>query len=83
MTAENVKRISAGFGMLAFLVMSVGSFLMGARLMIAMIRGVEGFVVFGVVAWGVCLFLQRNVDFSEAPMMEDDESKGAHLDETA
>ena len=83
MTKENGKRISAGFGVLAFLVMSVGSFLMGARLVVALFRGAEGFIVFGAVAWGVCLFLERNVDFSEAAPDEEDESRGAHLDETA
>ena len=82
MTDELVKKISAAFGTFAFTVLAGGSWLMGAWPLTALIRGIEGFVVFGLLAWCVCRLLQDRVDFSEAHHLDDEGSKGSHLDET-
>lgn len=82
MTDDVVKKIAAAFGTFAFTVLAAGSWLMGAWPMSALIRGVEGFVVFGALTWCVCRLLQDRIDFSETHHMDDEESKGSHLDET-
>ncbi|MCA9483493.1 MAG: hypothetical protein KC553_07160 [Nitrospina sp.] len=82
MTDELVKKISAVFGTFAFTVLSAGSWVMGARPLSALVRGIEGFVVFGILAWCVCRFLQDRIDFSQTNDMDEDGAKGSHLDET-
>ncbi|QPJ62732.1 MAG: hypothetical protein G3M70_12945 [Candidatus Nitronauta litoralis] len=83
MTNEQLTKISVCFGTLAFTIMTLGSWAMGARVLVALIRGIEALALFGLLAFCVGKILQRNVDFSSANTTEEDEAKGAHLDETA
>lgn len=84
MTDDQVKKASACFATFAFTVMTLGSWAMGARILVAMLRGIEALVVFGLLAFCVGKFLQKNVDFTpQEKSEEEDEAKGAHLDETA
>ncbi len=83
MTDEQVKKIAACFATLAFTVMTLGSWAMGARILVALVRGIEALVLFGLLALFVCKLLQHKVDFSPVESSaEDDEAKGSHLDET-
>ncbi len=86
MTNEQLTKIAACFATLAFTIMTLGSWAMGARILVALVRGIEALALFGLLAFCVGKLLQRNVDFSLANPSheeEDDEAKGAHLDETA
>ena len=51
------QKIALGFAILAFAFMVFGSVLSGARFVTALIRGFEGSLVFGGVAWALSRYL--------------------------
>ncbi len=83
MTDDQIKKTAACFATLSFTIMTLGSWAMGARILVALVRGIEALAVFGLLAFCVGKLLQRNIDFSPVNQShEEDEAKGAHLDET-
>lgn len=67
---------------MAFTLMAFGSWLAGARVLVALIRGIEGFAVFGAIAWCAGKWLQGRNGQAAPESNQDDGSKGAHLNET-
>ncbi|MFQ5481262.1 MAG: hypothetical protein ACE5ER_00785 [Nitrospinaceae bacterium] len=85
MTDYVIKKAAAGFGLLAFSFLLIGSWISGVRLWVALVRGVEGFLVFGALAWLLGKLVQTRIPPAspEAVGEDDEDAKGAHLDETA
>jgi len=54
MNNRKVQQIAVGFGLFSMALMVSGSLLAGARLLTSILRGVEGAVVFGLLAWCFC-----------------------------
>ncbi len=78
-----VKKIAAAAGTLAFSLVALGSWALGARPLVALIRGIEGFVVFGALGWAVGKWLQMRGGFSDSGPPEGQPEKGGQVDETA
>ena len=54
------QKIALGFAIGAFTFMVFGSVLAGARFVTALIRGFEGALIFGGLAWGLSWYLLKN-----------------------
>ena len=54
MNNRKAAKIAVGFGLFSMAFMVAGSLLAGARLTVAIIRGVEGAAMFGLLAWLLC-----------------------------
>ena len=54
------QKIALGFAIGAFTFMVFGSLLASARFMTAFIRGFEGALIFGGLAWGLSWYLLKN-----------------------
>ena len=52
-----VQRIALGFAFSSFFFMLIGSMIKGATTLTAIIRGFEGAVIFGALAWIVASYL--------------------------
>ncbi len=81
MSSTGIKKMALIFALLSFAVLTFGSALSGARIVTALMRGAQGALLFGVLAWFLGGFFLEQKD--ETPPEEpDSEQKGAHLDET-
>jgi len=81
MTSHKAKKGALVFALFAFNVLSIGSWAMGARVVTALIRGVEAFLLFGALAWGVgSLLAVRGRDHEGN---QETGNKGRNLDQTA
>ncbi len=82
MNRASIKKISVVAGLFSFTLIFFGSWIYGARIISSFFRGVEGFVVFGLLTW---LVLRGwAVLKSEERLGEDnDKNKGVNLDQTA
>lgn len=82
MTRTTIKKFTVAAGLAAFTLMLFGSLAYGARFSSSFIRGVEGFIVFGLLAWA---FLRgwAAVQAEESLGGGEDKDKGANLDQTA
>ncbi|CAI2717985.1 hypothetical protein [Nitrospina watsonii] len=80
MTPFQARKGALVFAVFAFTLLTAGSLFMGARLWVAMVRGIEGFCLFGVLAWGIgALFATRN---ESAEQKAENKKKGQNLDQT-
>jgi len=82
MTGTDTKKIAAAAGIVAFTLLAFGSLLTGARVLAALIRGIEGLVAFGAVGWCAAKWLETRGGFAQPAPPQPEEPKGAHLDET-
>lgn len=82
MNEIDIKKIAAGYGVMAFGFVAVGSLLAGATVPTIFIRGVEAFAIFGMLAWAIAGWVVSRNNHSTAED-EQQRSKGEHLDETA
>ncbi len=73
MTESVPLKIALGFAIGAFAFMVFGSVLAGARFVTALIRGIEGALVFGVVAWLLSGYLLNRAK-TEAPSNDSEPS---------
>ena len=72
-----IKKISVAAGLFSFTLIFFGSWIFGARIVSSFLRGLEGFVLFGLLTW---LILQG----CAALRPKDPEGgKGINLDQTA
>ncbi len=77
-----IKKIAVAFGLFALSLVSLGSWLNGARISTSFIRGIESFLVMGFLAWGVGkLILARFLNQMEPPQ-EAKPSKGEQVNQS-
>ena len=67
MTESVSLKIALGFAIGAFAFMVFGSVLVGARFVTALIRGIEGALVFGGVVWLLSGFLLNKEEMEPPP----------------
>jgi len=77
-----VKRFAVAAGLVSFTLVFFGSWFYGARIWSSFFRGLEGFVVFGSLAWLV-LSGWSALKSKERLGGGDDPDKGGNLDQTA
>lgn len=67
-----VQRIALGFALCSFFFMVIGSIIKGATAVTAVIRGFEGAVIFGAIAWLVAsyLFKEEGLDVEDPVDLE-------------
>ncbi|MDH5789596.1 MAG: hypothetical protein OEZ27_03295 [Nitrospinota bacterium] len=75
MSLTSIKKYSVVVGLLSFTLIFFGSLLYGARIFSSFVRGVEGFAIFGLLAW---LILRGWLALNS----EEDKDKGVNLDQT-
>ncbi|MDH5458762.1 MAG: hypothetical protein OEY26_08615 [Nitrospinota bacterium] len=75
MSLTSIKKYSVVAGLLSFTLIFFGSLLYGARIFSSFVRGVEGFAIFGLLAW---LILRGWLALNS----EEDKDKGVNLDQT-
>ena len=80
MSRTSIKKFSVVAGLLSFTLIFFGSWLYGARISASFIRGVEGFVIFGLLTW---LILRGWAALKSEERLEGGKDKGVHLDQTA
>jgi len=80
MSRTSIKKFSVVAGLLSFTLIFFGSWLYGARVSASFIRGVEGFVIFGLLTW---LILRGWAALKSEERLEGGKDKGVHLDQTA
>ena len=82
MKRRTIKKVSVAMGLFSFTLVFFGSWIYGARIESAFIRGVEGFAIFGLLAWSV---LRGWAAIAEAEKLGEvnDKDKGINLDQTA
>ena len=67
-------------GLLSFTLIFFGSWFYGARILSSFFRGVEGFMVFGLLAW---LILRGWAAINSKERLGENKDKGVNLDQTA
>ncbi len=77
-----VKKFAVTAGLISFTLVFFGSWYYGARVWSSFFRGLEGFVVFGSLAWLV-LSGWAALKAKERQGAGDDSDKGVNLDRTA
>ncbi len=77
-----VKKFAVAAGLFSFALVFFGSWFYGARVWSSFFRGLEGFVVFGSLAWLV-LSGWAALKAKERLGGGDDPDKGVNLDQTA
>ncbi len=86
MTEINIKKVALLFALFAFILLALGSWVQGARIVTAFIRGIEGFAIFGLLAWGVGKRLLAQSLLNEyeppPPSTDEEEDKGEKVDQT-
>jgi hypothetical protein len=80
MNPELARKIAGGFAIVAFGILTIGSWLHGATAATAVVRGVEGAVIFGTVAWGLGSMFKEETEAAEETAHDDSqtEDKKAH-----
>lgn len=81
MSNTGIKKMALIFALLSFAILTFGSALSGSRILTALIRGAEGALLFGLLAWFLGNYILEQKD-EAAPETTEDEKKGANLDET-
>ena len=80
MSRLSIKKLSVVAGVLSFNVVFFGSVIYGARIISSFFRGLEGFVIFGLLAW---LVLRGWAALSSKERLGEGKDKGVNLDQTA
>jgi len=78
MKSISIKKISVAVGLFSFSLIFFGSWIYEARIISSFFRGLEGFVIFGLLTW---LILQGWTALK--PKVRSEEGKGVNLDQTA
>ncbi len=82
MSRTSIKKFSVAAGLFAFTLIFFGSWIYEARIGSAFIRGLEGFAIFGLLAWLV-LRGWAAIKAEESLGGGDNKDKGVNLDQTA
>lgn len=82
MKRRAIKKVSVAIGLFSFALVFFGSWIYGARVESAFIRGVEGFAIFGLLAWSV-LKGWSAITAAEKLGEVNDKDKGINLNQTA
>ena len=80
MNRLTIKKLSVVAGLFAFTLIFFGSLIYEARIFSSFLRGLEGFAIFGVLAWSV---LRGWVAITSKESLEEVKGKGINLDQTA
>ena len=75
--------MGVSFGLLSLGVLFIGSILMGATVLTAIIRGIAGAIIFGLLAWFSGSLLIREDKIVESEDDKKDPNKGTQLNQTA
>jgi hypothetical protein len=78
MSRISIKKFSVVAGLFSSALIFFGSWFYGARIMSSFFRGLEGFVIFGLLTW---LILRGWFAIKSKDRLE--EGKGVNLDQTA
>jgi len=65
MNNRKTQQIAVGFGLFSMALMAIGSLIAGSGLATSIIRGFEGGIIFGLLAWFIFSWFE-NSDFSKA-----------------
>ncbi len=78
------KKMGVAFGMIAFAFLCFGSLIFGARILTSLIRGFEGALIFGGIAWILGkVLVGDDTDFqTPTAAMGPEPQKGTNLDQT-
>ena len=83
MTEFQLKKAALSFALFAFCLLTLGSWLSGARVVISFFRGVEAFCVFGLLAYGFgYVFLLKRRKGLGGESKKGEKKKGINLDQT-
>jgi hypothetical protein len=81
MSRTSIRKFSVVAGLFSFTVIFFGSWVYGARVFSSFFRGVEGFVIFGLLTW---LILRGWAAMKSEERLEGGkDKKGVNLDQTA
>jgi len=80
MSGISIKKFSVVAGLLSFTLIFFGSWIYGARIFSSLIRGVEGFAIFGLLTW---LILRGWTAMKSEDRLGGGKAKGVNLDQTA
>jgi hypothetical protein len=80
MSRISIKKFSVVAGLLSFTLVFFGSWIYGARIFSSLIRGVEGFAIFGLLTW---LILRGWAAMKPEDRLGGGKAKGVNLDQTA
>ena len=84
MSSLTIQKMALAFALIAFGILSVGSVLMGSRVLTGAIRGGLGALISGGLIWGYAnIFLSEDEDTSIQDFDSNDSDKGNQLDQTA
>ncbi|MCF8720299.1 hypothetical protein [Nitrospina gracilis] len=81
MTPFQARKAALVFAVFAFIILSIGSWVSGARVWAAVLRGIEGFLLFGAFAWAVCSLLATS-EPQDKKKKRKNSKKGQNLDQT-
>ena len=79
----SIQKMGVSFGLLSLGVLFIGSILMGATVLTAIIRGIAGAIIFGLLAWFSGSLLIREDKIVESEDHKKDPNKGTQLNQTA
>ena len=79
MSRTSIKKFSVVAGLFSFALIFFGSWIYGARISSSFFRGLEGFAIFGLLAW---LVLQGWAAMKSKEHLEEGKDKGVNLDQT-
>jgi len=82
MNDAGIKKIAVAFGLFSLILVFMGSWLNGARVSTSFIRGIESFLVFGFLAWGVGRVILPRFLNQQEPPQETKPRKGEQLNQT-
>ena len=80
MSRMSINKYSVAAGLLSFTLIFFGSWFYGARVLSSFFRGVEGFMIFGLLTW---LVLRGWVAMHSKERLGENKDKGVNLDQTA
>jgi len=81
MSLTSIKKIAVVAGLVSFTLIFFGSWAYGARIFSSALRGLEGFAIFGLLAW---LILRGWIAIQPAEHLDEGkDKKGINLDQTA
>ena len=85
MNPVNIQKMAASFGLFSFGFLCIGSVLMGATVLTAVVRGLVGSLLFTLVVWlsGIIFLQEDDEDIVEGEDQKEDVDKGTQLDQRA
>lgn len=82
MNNDGLKKIAVACALFSLFLVFLGSWANGARVSTSLIRGLESFLVFGFMAWGVGQMILARFLNQQEPPQEVKPRKGEQLDQS-